>query len=392
MEIISSVSEFKEINGNKYVKIDDKFELIEDTSKHPPYNENQLYEINRITKVYIKKDLHKILTELPIAHIDIYRVYSKNGKLIPTSEGIPLNEVLVKVHWEDYLDLDGNDYTYEDINTLGVRYNQGKNGKGIKKLWLDDNTFMRKIMCEINLTIKGINSKLPSTAKKAIIVARTSSGKTDEEVSLTSQVDCGYYLVMILGLRIFDVFIVNGMSAGSKGKEPPNLKQINFQNCINQSGYDTLIFKNPNRLTRNMSGFLDLFLNNLKPRGINIITFDDDNKQIDSSKDIFLMNISDRHIEIISDRNNYRKNSLPDGLYMSIINKSVFLRLINKAEEQYETICKMAQQTADIRKKRKIEELEEQDNLQLIEDAFKSGDKTRCLEMIKNFKLNTGSL
>ena len=67
-------------------------------------------------------------------------------------------------------------------------------------------------------------------------------------------------------------------------------------------------------------------------------------------------------------------------------------KLINKAEEQYETICKMAQQTADIKKKRKIEELEEQDNLQLIEDAFKSGDKTKVVEMIENFKLNKGSL
>jgi hypothetical protein len=389
---METVTQFKTINGNKYVKQNDKVVCIEDISRHPPYDEKKLYPIKGISKIFILDDFLEILQRLPITSLDIYRVYSKNGELIPTKEGISKNNIWVQVHWEDYEDFDGNDSTIVDFNCLGIRFNQSRGGKGINKLYLDDNTFMRKIVCSVNPFINDINSKLPSTSKKSIIYIRVSSGKTDDETSLSGQFECGCHLTMILGLIIYDVFIGNGISAGSKGKEPPNLKQNNFKNCINQPGYNTLIVKYPNRLTRSVSGFVDLFFNNLKPRGINIIAFDNNNKLIDSSKDDFLMNLSNRNVSIIKDRENYRKNSLPDGLYMSIILKSVWLRLINKAEEEYENNCKMAQQTADYNKKRKIEKLDEDDNLKAIEEAFKSKNKDKIITLINTFKARTGYL
>ena len=251
---METVTQFKTINGSKYVKQNDKVVCIEDRSRHHPYDEKKLYSVKRVSKIFILDNFLEILKRLPLTSLDIYRVYSKNGKLIPTNEGIAEDNIWVQVHWEDYKDIDGNDSTIVDFNCLGIRFNQSRGGKGINKLYLDDNTFMRKIVCSVNPFINDINSKLPSTSKKSIIYIRVSSGKTDDETSLSGQFECGCHLAFENLLSILDTFIHNGRSGGSKDKdEPPNFKCNAFKYFINQEGYNTLIVKYLNRFTRSVS-------------------------------------------------------------------------------------------------------------------------------------------
>ena len=383
------VDEFKIISGSKYVLTNNGIVLIDDISKQVNC-QSGIFNVNYISDVYITSEMFEILQRKPICSIDLNRVKCICEQFVPTSNGISVNSIWVKIHWTGYKNKNNEDYTVEDFNSLGIRNKKPGKGKGINRLSLDSNQFMRQIMCMINPMIREINNKV-SSKKKSAIYLRTSVEKESKiENSLESQFECNLSVSKDNDLLINDVLIHDGKSGGGKYETTPNTYDNLFQEFI-RGDFNTLIVKFPHRLCRKVSVFLEIF-ENLKSKDRNILSLISNpvhpkyGSIIDTNKDIELNKYSKKDIEVLKDRENFYTNPLPDSLYMSLINKSIFMIEMHEAETTWEHISAEGKRNADLKKKRKHAEENFLDDLKKLKSVINTNDTDKIKAALRSFK------
>ena len=384
-------------NGSKYVlTMDGKEELIDDISLFN--SESGSDEVINMSDVYTTREHLKQRSLKKRDQFDDNHVICVDYKYKPTENGTPENEIFVRLHWRGYKNKKGGDSTVEDLNCLAIKNSKPGKGTGKKRLSLDSNLLMTEVSCFLDEKIQENNIKVSSgfdwVEKMAVCYGRTSvksdeKKKSDEKNSLDVQNDCNIVIAGKNRLLIKNRLEHNGKSGGGKGDTTPNTMCPLFQDLI-KSPFNTLIVTFPHRLCRKVSVFLNIFLF-LKTEDKNILSLISNPSHhgygttIDTSNDIELNKYSDKDISILRDRKNFYSNPLPDSLYMSLINKSIWMTEIHYAEVEWERISATAKRNADLRKKREHEnENEIKNELSAKLKKLKAIIDSEDIEKIKN--------
>lgn len=377
---VKIVKNFREIHGSKYVVLMDDNVICIDNKDHyvASKDDTSPAKITHISTIYITKHNYEILTKTPFSKIHINHVKCNNGIYLPIENGIPEGIIWVKIHWEGYLNINNEDYTVEDFNCLAIRFKKpGKKSKGKNRLQLDSNSSMRQAL----VSLLNWNKNISIDSEKAVIYHRTSLEKDEskKENSIDSQNECNLEIAKKFNLYIVDQLSHNGKSGGSSKMNTPNTDCPLFNEFINGE-FKHLIVKYPHRLCRKVSKFMEIY-QKFKEDKRNIISLISDCNHpkygsiINTDNDIFLANMTDEQIGILMDRRNFTRNPLPNSLYMSLVNKSIFLMEIHEAEVFWEKTSAEAKINADFIKKRKLEELVLDKSITKLSKVFSEGNR-----------------
>ena len=157
MEIVIVKKFVEDTFGRKYVILPNGKKILIEEPKYRQNGEGVTSEngfgiVENISRVFIKSDnkIFEIKGNFEVICSILSKinfVFAKDGKYHFPIELSFLGDILVQVHWENWKNKIGKNYTIEKVMCLAYRNkNPGKKSTGRNRLRLDCNTYLRKVL------------------------------------------------------------------------------------------------------------------------------------------------------------------------------------------------------------------------------------------------------